>query len=76
MQGEKPVKKTTRGIIMDHLKQTEQERRILVSSLSRVSEWQLGHNKGMRKAYNTLLDDLDRHGLIDDPPDTCEEESI
>jgi len=71
-----PGKKTTRSIITEHLKQAEQERNVLMSSIYTVSEWQLAHNKGMRKAYNTVREDLERHGLMDNPLDRQKEESI
>lgn len=55
--------KSAYSIVLERLKQVEDERRILTSSLSTVSDWQLGHNKGMRKAYNTIREDLEEQGL-------------
>lgn len=71
-----PDKKTAYGIVMARLEQVEQERReLMMNALSR-SEWEHAHNKGMRKAYRTICEDLEEQGLVDSPVIIQEEESI
>ena len=64
-----PNQKSAYNIVLERLMQAEDERRRLVSSFSTVSDWQLGHNKGMRKAYNTIREDLEEQGLADNEKD-------
>lgn len=71
-----PEKKTAYDIVTERLRQTEHERRMLRSSISSSSEWQLAHNKGMYKAYRTLCDDFEEHGLVDMSQHTHKKESI
>lgn len=61
--------KSAYSIVLERLKQVEDERRMLISSFSTVSDWQFGHNKGMRKAYNTIREDLEEQGLADNEKD-------
>lgn len=64
-----PNQKSAYNIVLERLMQAEDERRRLVASFSTVSDWQLGHNKGMRKAYNTIREDLEEQGLADNEKD-------
>ena len=61
--------KSAYSIVLERLKQVEDERCVLMSSFSTVSDWHLAHNKGMRKAYNTIREDLEEHGLADNKKD-------
>ena len=61
--------KSAYSIVLERLKQAEDERRMLVSSFSHVSDWQLAHNNGMRKAYDTIREDLEEQGLADNEKD-------
>lgn len=61
--------KSAYSIVLERLKQVEDERCVLMSSFSTVSDWQLAHNKGMRKAYNTIREDLEEQGLADNEKD-------
>ena len=56
-------KKTAYDIVMDRLAEAEEEREVLLYSDYKASDEQRGHNKGMRKAYNILKEDLEREGL-------------
>jgi len=71
-----PDKKTAYGIVMARLEQVEQERHAILSSLSSASEWAHAYNKGMRKAYRTICEDLEEHGLVDSPAIIQEEDSV
>lgn len=71
-----PNKKTAYSIARARLRQSEDERReLMMNALSR-SEWEHAYNKGMRKAYRTICEDLEEHGLADSPAIIQEEESI
>lgn len=61
--------KSAYSIVLERLKQSEDERYVLMSSFSTVSDWQLAHNKGMRKAYNTIREDLEEQGLANNEKD-------
>lgn len=61
--------KSAYSIVLERLKQVEDERCVLMSSFSTVSDWQLAHNKGMRKAYNTIREDLEEQGLANNEKD-------
>lgn len=61
--------KSAYRIVRERLKQTDDERQMLISSFLTVSDWQLAHNKGMRKAYSTIREDLEAQGLVDNEKD-------
>ena len=64
-----PNQKSAYNIVLERLMQAEDERRRLISSFSTVSDWQLAHNSGMRKAFNMIREDLEEQGLADNEKD-------
>lgn len=68
-----PDKKTAYSLTQARLREAENER--FTSGFAR-SEWERAYNKGMIKAYRTLCEDLEQHGLADSPVSIHKEESL